>query len=250
MFNKTERGLSVEGKIFRNQTLDQQVYSLIREAIAKGKYAQGDRLVEATIAEELSISRTPVREAIRKLETEGLVVRGSSGVTVNIPCRADIAETYAVRAHMEGLAACIAAQAADEDDLNALRKILDQEKKADSKNIHELISIDSMFHMLVVKISKNNRLLRMFEQFNVQTPENDRLVIYSDWDEYITQHEEIYKAIENRSCFLAEELAKKHIIEKGYRIYENLTKLRDGDIKQTPTKTYIKGAYKMFFGKL
>lgn len=239
----------MEGKILRNQTLDQQVYTLLKETIAKGEYGQGDRLVETAIAEEFNISRTPVREAIRKLETEGLVIRGSSGVTVNIPCRADIAEAYAVRAHMEGLAACIAAQSAEEDDLAELRQVLEEERKVDLDNIHEILEIDTKFHVILIKISKNNRLITMFEQFNILTPENERLAIYSDWGVYKTQHEEIYKAIENRQYSLAEELAKRHIIEKGYRIYENLTKLRNGDVKHTPTKFYIKNTYKLYFEK-
>ncbi|MBO8129779.1 MAG: GntR family transcriptional regulator [Peptococcaceae bacterium] len=239
----------MEGKVRRNETLDQQVYKILRDAFAKGEFKQGDRLVESAIAEQLGISRTPVREAIRKLEIEGLVVRGNAGVFVNIPCRADIAEVYAARAHLEGLAAHIAANSAAETDLVQIKKVLKLEEEVRKDDIPRIIELDERFHRLLVKTSRNKKLIAIIDQLEVFTPENERLAIFSDWRDYQVTHKEIYQAIINRDAHLAEELAKKHIIDTGFRIYEKLTHLRQGDFKHTPTKFYLKNMYQYYFGK-
>lgn len=99
------------------------VYERIRRAIVEGRYAPGARLVEQRLAEELAVSRTPVREAVRRLESEGLVVvERNRGAHVRPLSEAEIADLYEVRARLEGYAAELAAQRAGAADHEALRE--------------------------------------------------------------------------------------------------------------------------------
>lgn len=103
--------------------LGSPVYDRIRRAIVEGRYPPGARLVEQRLAEELAVSRTPVREAVRRLESEGLVVvERNRGAHVRPLSEAEIADLYEVRARLEGYAAELAAQRAEAPDHAALRE--------------------------------------------------------------------------------------------------------------------------------
>lgn len=143
-----------------------QPYDLIYRSIVEGRYAPGQRLVEQRIADELGISRTPVREAIRQLEASGLVVtERNRGAIVRPLTRQDIMDSYELRGHLESLAAERAASRATPEDLEAMdAAINDLARALQAKDIHDieilrLISqANKSFHDAVLRAAHHERL--------------------------------------------------------------------------------------------
>ena len=103
-------------------------YSLILEAIDVGLYKPGDRLVESELADRFGVSRTPVREALQRLETQGLLVRDGRSLIVASLDHNQLAELYVVRAELEGLAARLAARHATDEEIRVLRAMVEDDR--------------------------------------------------------------------------------------------------------------------------
>lgn len=149
-----------------------EVYRLLSERIAAGEITPGMRLKESALAESLGFSRTPVREALRILQAQNLVVvTPNKGATVRVPTRSDLAEVYAVRANLEGFACELAAAAADEDLLTELDEAQGMIEAAtetlrsgeltdemDSKINVQLTRGNDAFHHAIFRAAGNQRL--------------------------------------------------------------------------------------------
>ena len=105
--------------LIRQQNKD--AYSLILEAIDVGVYKPGDRLVESDLADRFGVSRTPIREALQRLETQSLLTRDGRSLIVSSLDHSQMAELYIVRAELEGLAANLAAKHATSEEIKVLR---------------------------------------------------------------------------------------------------------------------------------
>ncbi len=103
-------------------------YHLILEAIDMGVYRPGDRLVESELAERFGVSRTPIREALQRLETQSLLVRDGRSLIVASLDHNQLAELYVVRAELEGLAARLAARHATEEEVRVLRAMVEEDR--------------------------------------------------------------------------------------------------------------------------
>ena len=103
-------------------------YSLILEAIDVGLYKPGDRLVESELADRFGVSRTPVREALQRLETQGLLMRDGRSLIVASLDHNQLAELYVVRAELEGLAARLAARHATDEEIRVLRAMVEDDR--------------------------------------------------------------------------------------------------------------------------
>ena len=103
-------------------------YQLILSAIDIGTYRPGDRLVESELAERFGVSRTPIREALQRLETQSLLTRDGRSLVVAALDHNQMAELYAVRSELEGLAARLAAQHATEEEVRLLRDLVDEDR--------------------------------------------------------------------------------------------------------------------------
>ncbi len=156
------------------------VYVDLRELIFSGQLRPSDRLVETEVADRLKVSRTPVREALQKLHTEGLVVAAPKGGYAVAELSPEyILDHYAVREVLEGLAARLAATAATELELLQLAVELDAIKRANKANdLDELAARNAAFYQLIAKASHNIALveslgllqdrLRMLRDFNLR----------------------------------------------------------------------------------
>lgn len=199
-------------KLDNYKPLRELVFDSLRKAIILGKLKPGERLMEIQLAEEMGVSRTPVREAIRKLELEGFVVmvprRGAyvAGVSVK-----DIADVFEVRSALEGLAAGLAAERITEEEMEELEKVI--HLISGEEDILTVVKKDNEFHELIYKASRNNRLTQIItnlsEQINrfrltsLSVP--GRLKIAVD------EHKKIIEAISERNVDLAHKLASEHM---------------------------------------
>ena len=113
--------------LIRQQNKD--AYSLILEAIDIGIYKPGDRLVESDLADSFGVSRTPIREALQRLETQSLLTRDGRSLIVSSLDHSQMAELYIVRAELEGLAANLAAKHATSEEVKVLQDMVDSDRK-------------------------------------------------------------------------------------------------------------------------
>mgnify|MGYP000182459814 CR=1 FL=1 len=147
-----------------NETRNGQsdAYTLILEAIDVGTYKPGDRLVESELAERFGVSRTPIREALQRLETQSLLVRDGRSLIVASLDHNQLAELYVVRAELEGLAARLAARHATEEEIRVLRDMVtaDRELIADPEAMSRA---NKRFHKQVHLASHNRYLVQQLD---------------------------------------------------------------------------------------
>lgn len=142
-------------------SLQHVVYQWIKEAILSGRLDPGSRIVEQTLSKELGVSRSPLREALRRLEQEGLV-RASPrhGVSVTAPSEREVDEIYAVRTALEALAARLAAPRFDAKVAARLGEVLDRQARSIGRgDLEGAARADALFHEAILRSTENTRLV-------------------------------------------------------------------------------------------
>jgi DNA-binding GntR family transcriptional regulator len=142
----------------------------IREAIINGTFAPGERLMEIQMADEMGVSRTPVREAIRKLEMEGFVVMiPRRGTYVSNMSIRDINDVYEIRISLDTLAAGLAAERISDEELEELQRLLVKVGNAIEENdMAKVVEADIEFHDVLYKASRNERLRNIINNLREQ----------------------------------------------------------------------------------
>ncbi|MFZ5968818.1 MAG: GntR family transcriptional regulator [Bacillota bacterium] len=202
-------------KLDNYQPLRDVVFDHLRNAILSGDLKPGERLMEVQVAEQLGVSRTPVREAIRKLELEGLVVmmarKGAYVADVSVK---DILEVLEVRSVLEGLAAYLAAERITEEELEELQHITNQFKGyIESGEKEGMIEKDREFHDRIFRSTHNNKLIQIAQGLQEQV-QRFRITYFSEYHGSTalpSEHQAIVEAISNREAVQAQKLAYEHI---------------------------------------
>ncbi|MGB7319247.1 MAG: GntR family transcriptional regulator [Planktotalea sp.] len=143
----------------QTRTGQTDAYSLILEAIDIGVFKPGDRLVENDLAERFGVSRTPIREAMQRLETQSLLTRDGRSLIVASLSHNQMSELYVVRAELEGLAARLAAQHATEEEVQVLREMVEEDRKL-MRDPSALSRANRRFHKQIHLASHNRFLVR------------------------------------------------------------------------------------------
>jgi len=200
------------------QTLSEQVFNDLKEAIIKGDLPQGSKITEDEIAKQYGISRGPLREAIRRLEGLRLLIRKPhAGTRVVTLTHAMMEEIYTVREALEGMSARLAATRMSDDEIDALQQLLEKhESTIDQSQGKEYFQRegDLDFHFRIAQASNNQwlmdllsselyQLLRMCRHRSSQTPERPLRALQ--------EHKQITEAIAQRDPELAEILMRRHI---------------------------------------
>ena len=146
--------------LIRQQNKD--AYSLILEAIDIGIYKPGDRLVESDLADSFGVSRTPIREALQRLETQSLLTRDGRSLIVSSLDHSQMAELYIVRAELEGLAANLAAKHATSEEVKVLQDMVDSDRKIIS-DPSVLARSNRRFHKQIHLASHNRFLIKQLD---------------------------------------------------------------------------------------
>ena len=197
------------------QPLREAVCETLREAIRKGILEPGERLMEVQLAEELGISRTPVREAIRKLEQEGYVImmprRGTyvSDISTN-----DVKEIFEIRSALESLATGLAARRIEPEELETLQNLLVEIEGYINKNdIEKIVETDIKFHGLLYKVSRNERLVNIINNLKEQLARFRTLSMSypGRLQETLEEHSEMVEAIANGDVSAARDAAEHHM---------------------------------------
>lgn len=207
------------------KTMREVLFERMRGLILSGYYQSGHKLREEELARQFGVSRTPVREALRKLESEGLVhYLPHRGVVVNQISRDDLGEIYPVRAVLEGLAARLAAQHITPEELVTLRTLQQQmEDLFARRNYRRATRVHTRFNMTLYRASRNRRLIGILAQFN----------------DYIEHTIARAFAMPGR----AEEIGREHMAML------DAIAARDGDAAETAARRHVANARRAFAGE-
>ncbi|GFN21747.1 GntR family transcriptional regulator [Thermanaeromonas sp. C210] len=216
------------GKLENYKPLREIVFETLREAILSGQLKAGERLMEVQLAEEMGVSRTPVREAIRKLELEGLVVMvPRKGAYVAGISTKDITEVFEIRSALESLAAALACERITEEELEELERLLVQVAECAEKNdLETLIQVDTRFHNVLYRASRNERLAQIINNLGdqIQRFRTTSLATPGRMKEALEEHKALVEAITARDVELAQRLAQEHIENAENRLMEAMRK--------------------------
>jgi DNA-binding GntR family transcriptional regulator len=224
-----------------HQTLADAVTNELRELIVDGAFPAGMRLVEHNLADQLEVSRVPLREAIMQLEAEGLVRRiPRRGTVVATLTATDVVELFDVRESLEALAAGLAALRAKPSDLAVLARHLDQAQLlAERGEAKEIARHNVAFHAEIIKIAGSALLESMMSPLQSRMRWLFRILTASDQDQDVMcqEHSEIYNVIASGDREHAEKLAREHIArtrEPTLRVLRAQTALEDANIDSVP----------------
>jgi DNA-binding GntR family transcriptional regulator len=214
-------------RLTSNPPLRDQAYSTLKDAILAGKFAPGDRLVELEIANSLGLSRSPVREAFRRLEQEGYLQVTRAGVTVQQISLKDIQGVYYVRQRLEGMTAALAAEQATDDQIASLRRSLKtMEAALAEKNEKKTIRAGNEFHALFYSLSDNQYLIDFlnatYEKIHHFRTVN--IAVHQRGREALAEHRAIVEAIARHNAAKADRLAQEHIQKSWERTRRSLEK--------------------------
>jgi DNA-binding GntR family transcriptional regulator len=194
-------------------TTAEAVYRALRHGIVHGQLAPGERLRSDALANELRVSRTPVREALRKLEAEGLVEHSGSRLVVRALSEQDLTELFYVREALEGMAARLAAENATPSEIAEIRELLDDMETVRRGGALEVLRrLTGEFHQLVSRASHNNRLVQALTMLldNVRKIQTSTLFGEGRAEQALQEHRELLAAITAGDGDRAELLARAH----------------------------------------
>lgn len=204
-------------------------YTLILEAIEAGLYKPGDRLVESELAEQFGVSRTPVREALQRLETQAMLTRDGRSLIVASLDHNQLAELYAVRTELEGLAARLAARHATEEECRVLRSMVEEDKLLLGGDPRALSRANKRFHKQIHLASHNRFLVQQLDLVHrsMALMANTSFAAEGRDAPALAEHDKIVSAIEARDGEAAYQALKAHIS----KAYETRLRVDAGELR-------------------
>ena len=201
-------------KSFRTASLADQVFEKLEDDIVYGVYKRGEILTELKLAETLGVSRTPIREALRRLEQERLIEDSGKGSVVLGITKEDLLDIMDIRLRIEGLASFYAAKNISKEGVDQLNHLTDLQEFYQTKgDISRLQAVDDDVHVTIYHLSQRNviidtliplhRKTRLYRKISME--DNERS------PKTLTEHLEIARAIISGDAALAKELTEKHI---------------------------------------
>ena len=207
------------------------VFNTLRQAILTGELKPGERLMEIHLANKLGVSRTPIREAIRKLELEGLVTmiprRGAEVAQITEKSMNDVLE---VRRAMDALCVELACDRITPEELQDLKKACDTfEAAVKTDDIKQIAQADVALHDIIVQATGNQRLIQLVNNLSEQMYRY-RLEYIKDEDKrqiLVVEHEHILAAIKTRNIAEAKNAAREHIDNQEITVSKNIKEQED-----------------------
>lgn len=222
-------------QIEKHQTLREKILEMIRDAILKGTLKPGERVSEPELAERFGISRTPIREAFRQLESEGyLEVIPRKGAVVASLSERDIEEFYAIKIILEGFAAKMAAENLTEKDIERLEAINDRlQKIADEGDVKSFFRVHNEFHDVFIKAAGNDKLYEMINQL-VMKFKRLRLASLSQpgrMEISVEEHRNMIEAFKNHDGDRADNLVRHAATIGADVLIQSMSKVEKSDSK-------------------
>ena len=210
-------------KTYKTTSLADQVFEKLENDIIQGVYPRGELLTELKLVEQLGVSRTPIREALRRLEQERLIEDTGKGSRVLGITVEDLEDIMNIRQRIEGLAAYYATVNLTEEGLKELSHIVDLQEFYFSKQDKEhLRQVDDAFHDMICTLSGRSVISDTLIPLMRKTRRYRRVAI-DDWErttKTMNEHRQMFEAIASGNADLAQELATAHIVEAKRHLIE------------------------------
>lgn len=238
--------ISLLSPLTNPRSLQEQTYQVLRTALLEGEYLPGERIYETAIANALGVSRNPVREAVRRLQQDGLLdVRPHYGIYVATIPAEEIEDVYRIRGALEATAARLAAERMSSDQIRDLGRILAEQRRAAGRaksDPREETSHADRFHHAVHVGADSQRLLMLLEQIYAQVSHLRNLSLRAPGRGAISAagHATIYEAIRQRNSDAAEKLMGLHVNDAREALVHQLSEAGDG--------TAIRGGWRKSVG--
>ena len=204
------------------------VFNTLRKAILRGELKPGERLMEIQLANKLGVSRTPIREAIRKLELEGLVVmiprKGAEVAKITVR---DLKDALEVRMAIDSLSVKLACERLDENDKTEIKQACVAFREAvKSGNVQAIVEGDERFHNTIYRASKNQKLITIAMNLREQVYRYrfEYVKDFSYHENLIREHDQITEAILKGDVETAQKIMKEHIYNQEQIVIRNLQK--------------------------
>lgn len=209
--------------------MQKDAYTLILEAIEQGDYRPGDRLVESELADRFGVSRTPVREALQRLETQSMLARDGRSLIVASLDHNQLAELYVVRAELEGLAARLAAKHASPEEVRVLRGMI-EEDRAHLADPDAMSRANKRFHRQIHLASHNRFLVQQLDLVHrsMALLATTSLAAVGRSEAALAEHDAIVRSIEAGDGDRAQEALRSHIS----KAFETRLKLDSGALRR------------------
>jgi len=208
---------------YKSTSLADQVFDKLENDIIQGIYKRGELLTELKLVEQLGVSRTPIREALRRLEQERLIEDTGKGSRVLGITMEDLEDIMNIRERIEGLAAYYAAKNMTPEGLKELTHIVDLQEFYFSKHDKEhLRQVDDQFHDMICILSKRSVIADTLIPLMRKTRRYRRVAI-DNWERTtntMNEHRRLFEAIASGNAELAQELATQHIIKARRHMIE------------------------------
>ena len=208
-------------KQFKSTSLADQVFDRLENDIIQGVYPKGELLTELKLVEQLGVSRTPIREALRRLEQERLIEDTGKGSKVLGVTEDDLLDIMTIRERVEGFAAYYATINITEEAKKDLTHLVDlQEFYFEKKDAERLRQVDDQFHDAICSLSTRRVIMDTLIPLHRKTRRYRRISM-EDWsraEKTKQEHHEIYQAIMAGNASLASELTTRHIANAKYHM--------------------------------
>ena len=200
-------------------SLADQVFDHLENDILSGKYQRGEILTESKLSAELGVSRTPIREALRRLEQEHIIEESGKGSVVIGINEKDLEDIFMIRKSLECQVAALAAKNRTEEQLKQLREALEfQEFYLNKKDPDQIKLMDSRFHETLYKLSGSTAFYDTLVPLHKKIQKYRRASVTnsSRAEAAVAEHRKIYEAIESQNTALAAKYASEHV-ENAYK---------------------------------
>ena len=218
--------ISKSDEQYEGMPLSTKIFNILREDILNGRYQEGSKLIESKLAKELQISRTPVREALKQLELEGIVenIPNRGAIVLGIS-QQDLEDIYTIRNSIEGIAAKWAVERMTEEELEALKEIYDlMDFYAQKNDIEGFAQLNIEFHESIYRATKNRYLEQVLKglQYYMKRTRMKSLRVEGRLEKSQMEHKEILDAFIQRDPEKAQEALTRHLMnsQKNVRKYQ------------------------------
>jgi DNA-binding GntR family transcriptional regulator len=210
---------------FKKESVASSIAEFLRNAMINGLYKPGDKLKEKDICGELNISRTPLREAFRILQSEGLLTYSSHhGVMVTPVSVEDIKNLWEIRFALEVMATKKAVDNMTDKDFQELRRLQNQFEELDAKDKTNIIRVNSNLHMHIIKAANNNRLEKIIRDIwtQIQVIQSISFIKEGRFEKTCDEHKELISAIMKKDKELVGSLMQYHLTKGMESLLEGL----------------------------
>jgi DNA-binding GntR family transcriptional regulator len=190
-------------------------YAQLKESIYLGDLQPGEHLVETSLAQNFRVSRTPIRQALTRLEQDGLVVRTASGLVVRDRTPGEVLDIYEVRILLEAQAGQSAAERRTNNDIIALHQAHRRYVNATELDARGRVAANRHFHQMVWHATHQLALIDLLQRVEVQLGRFPLTTLSYEgrWEQTVQEHAELVEAIEARDSDRAGEVARRHFTE-------------------------------------